>query len=168
MVTTVHVNVSAGPSKWTKACQDAVTHLNVLFNRSHINVALSMSGGSGLTIAVITDPSIQGSAVHGRTSSEFSDSGKMLRAQVRLPATVTINTPTGIRDAGPGILEVIAAHEFVHALGHNTHNSLLMAQTMSKVMGDSAAQDKLKAGTVEMPPLKLSAATITALQTIWT
>jgi hypothetical protein len=91
----------------------------------------------------------------------------MLRAEVRLPVKVTINTPRGVRDAGPGILEVIAGHEFVHALGHSDHNSQLMAQTMYKDMGDNAVGDKLKAGSVRMPPLTLSSDSISVLKEIW-
>lgn len=52
--------------------------------------------------------------------------------------------------------EVVAAHEFVHALGHAPHTSHLMAQTVYKVLGDRASGDKLKAGAIVMPPLELS------------
>jgi hypothetical protein len=63
--------------------------------------------------------------------------------------------------------EVIAAHEFVHALGHAPHNSHLMAQTLNKVLGDRAAGDKLKAGAVAMPPLQLSDESVAMLKGIW-
>ena len=79
-----------------------------------------------------------------------------MKAEVRLPVKLTINTPRGEREAGPGMHEVVAAHEFVHALGHAPHNSHLMAQTLHKVMGDRSAGDKLRAGSDSMPPLQLS------------
>ncbi len=158
---TVYVKLTGLGSNWTKPCQHAVTDLNSQFKRNGIKVVLATSGSQGPTITVKTDHSIQGDAVHGRTTAESNDSGKMLRAEVRLPVKVTINTP------GPGILEVIAGHEFVHALGHSVHNSQLMAQTMYKEMGDNAAGDKLKAGSVRMPPLTLSPDSISELKSIW-
>jgi hypothetical protein len=163
------VNVKLGHigPQWTKACKQATTDLNLLFRRKGVNVFLAVAGSEGPTISVRTDPGILGTAVHGRTTAETTGSGQLLSAEVRLPLKVVINTPSGIRDAGPGVLEVIAAHEFVHALGHAAHNSLLMAQTMTKQMGDSAAGDKLTAGGVTMPPLDLAADSVDALKAIW-
>jgi predicted Zn-dependent protease len=155
-----------GPD-WTKACKQAVADLNLLFRRKAIDVVLAVSGSDGPTITVHTDPGILGTAVHGRTTTETTDSGRLLRAEVRLPIKVVINTPNGIRDAGPGVLEVIAAHEFVHALGHAKHNSHLMAQTLTKRMGDAASGDKLAAGGVTMPPLDLAAESVEELKAIW-
>ena len=164
---TVYVDLGGLDSKWTKACQKAITDLNTLFGRNSIKVALTTKGPQALAITVMTDPSIQGTALHGRTSAETDASGRMLRATVRLPVNVTINTPGGVRDAGVGILEVIAAHEFVHALGHAPHNSLLMTQTVYKEPGDNAGGDILRAGSVRMPPLLLSAESINILTTGW-
>jgi len=166
-MTMVSVKLVGVGANWTKPCQQAVTDLNHLFKRSDIKVVLAMNGSQGPTITVKTDATIQGDAVHGRTTSESNASGELLRAEVRLPVKVTINTPQGVRDAGPGVLEVIAGHEFVHALGHGSHNSQLMGQTMYKEIGDSPAGDKLKAGSVKMPPLMLSAQSISDLKAIW-
>jgi hypothetical protein len=162
------VNVKLGGlnASWTAACKQAVTDLNFLFKRKGIKVALALNG-AGPTITVRTDPAILGTAVHGRTSAETDGAGKLLRAEVRLPVKLTINTPSGIRDAGTGMAEVVAAHEFVHALGHEPHNSHLMAQTLYKVLGDRAAGDKLKAGAVAMPPLQLSDESVEMLKGIW-
>jgi hypothetical protein len=154
-------------SHWTAACKQAVKDLNLLFRRKGINVALALNG-AGPTISVKTDPGILGTAVHGKTSAETDDAGRLRRAEVRLPVKLTINTPKGVRDAGTGMAEVIAAHEFVHALGHEPHNSHLMAQTLTKVMGDRAAGDKLQAGAVTMPPLELSDDSVAMLKQIWT
>jgi hypothetical protein len=162
------VNIKLGDigSLWTAACKQAVKDLNLMFRQKGIKVALAVNG-TGPTIAVKTDPAILGSAVHGRTRAELDGAGKLLRAEVRLPVKLTINTPKGIRGAGTGMAEVIAAHEFVHALGHTDHNSHLMAQTMHKMMGDRAAGDKLKAGAVSMPPLQLSDDSVKLLKGIW-
>ena len=162
------VNVKLGDigSQWTTACKQAVSDLNSLFRRKGIEVALALNG-AGPTITVRTDPGILGTAVHGRTSAETNGAGKLLRAEVRLPVKLTINTPKGMRDAGTGMAEVVAAHEFVHALGHAPHTSHLMAQTLYKVLGDRAAGDKLKAGAVAMPPLQLSDESVEMLKGIW-
>jgi hypothetical protein len=166
-MTTVAVQLQHVGSLWTRPCQKAVATLNDLFRRNHLNVTLTITGSAGTTITVKTDASIQGNAVHGRTTAETDGNGKLLRAEVRLPVKVTINTPQGVRDAGPGILEVIAGHEFVHALGHSTHNSQLMGQTMYKELGDNAAGDQLRSGGVKMPPLMLSPQSVSELKTIW-
>lgn len=154
-------------SAWAKACKQAVADLNVLFKQNGIPVALATSGAEGPTITVKTDPGILGTMTHGQTTAETTGSGKLLRAEVRLPVKVVINTPGGLRAAGPGILEVIAAHEFVHALEHAPHNSHLMAQTMTKQMGDTPAKDRLAAGGVVMPPLLLAPESVEALKAIW-
>jgi hypothetical protein len=91
----------------------------------------------------------------------------MIGAKVRLPVKVTINSPKGIRDAGPGLHEVIAAHELIHAIGHGSHNTHLMGQTLNKELGDNPAGDKVRSGTVKMPPLKLSRESINLLTKIW-
>ncbi|MFL6606063.1 MAG: hypothetical protein ACJ8R9_32700 [Steroidobacteraceae bacterium] len=161
------VKIGGLAADWAAACRQAVLQLNSVFHARHINVVLETNGASSPVICVRTDPSIQGSAVHGRTTSEFNSSGAMLRAEVRLPVSVKINTPSGLRNAGPGVLQVIAGHELVHALGHDQHNSHLMAQTMYKEMGDRAGQDKLRAGSISLPPLSLSPESVTTLKSIW-
>jgi ribosomal protein S27E len=93
--------------------------------------------------------------------------GMWIRANVRLPVKVQVNTPAGLRDAGTGVLEVVAGHEFVHALGHEPHNTHLMSQTMYKEAGDRPAQDKLKGGTVHLPPLTLSDASASLSKSAW-
>jgi hypothetical protein len=162
------VNVRLGHigAHWTSACKQAVHDLNALFRRKGIGVTLAV-GGHGPTISVATDPGIAGTAVHGRTSAETDDAGRLLRADVRLPVKLTINTPSGVREAGVGMAEVVAAHEFVHALGHAPHTSHLMAQTLYKVLGDRPAGDQLKAGAVIMPPLELSDDSVGMLKGIW-
>jgi hypothetical protein len=163
----ISVKLSDIGSQWTKACKKAMTDLNVLFTRNGLAIVLGASGSDGPIITVTTDPSIIGTAVHGRTTAEAGDSGRLVRAQVRLPVKVVINTPSGIRDAGLGVLEVIAAHEFVHALGQEPHNSHLMAQTFSKQPGDTPAGDTLQAGGISLPPLSLASDTVDLLKSIW-
>jgi hypothetical protein len=42
-----------------------------------------------------------------------------------------------------------------------------MAQTLTKVLGDRAAGDKLQAGGIAMPPLQLSDDSVAQLKAIW-
>ncbi|MDG3007263.1 hypothetical protein [Paludisphaera mucosa] len=164
---TVHVNLGEIGPHWTKACKKAVADLNALFHRKGVAVVLSASGAEGPSITVRTDSGILGTAVHGKTTAETGDGGRLLRAEVRLPVKVVINTPDGVRQAGPGVLKVIAAHEFVHALGQVEHSSHLMAQTLYKQLGNSPAGDTLKAGAVTLPPLSLASDTVELLKSIW-
>jgi hypothetical protein len=143
-----------------------MVHLNELFKHNNIKVTLAAAGPKGPTINVKTDGSIPADAVHGRTSASASG-GRLTTADVVLPIKVTINTPQGVRDAGPGVLEVIAAHEFIHALGQGEHTTLLMTRTMYKQPGDNAAGDRLKAEGGTMPPLKLAPDTVSMLKDIW-
>jgi hypothetical protein len=166
-MTTVSVQLNHLGTHWTRACEKAVATLNDLLRRNGVGVSLAIGRSTAPSIAVKIDPGIQGNAVHGRTTAESNDTGRLLRAVVGLPVKVTINTPQGMRDAGPGILEVIAGHEFVHALGHASHNSELMGQTMYKELGDSAAGDRLRSGGAKMPPLTLSSESVDQLKTIW-
>lgn len=163
----VHVNLNEIGPKWTKACKQAVADLNHLLGKNGVGVALSLGGSEGPGITVRTDSSIIGTAVHGKTSAETDDAGRLLSAVVRLPIKVLIPTPSDTREAGPGILEVIAAHEFVHALGQAKHNSHLMAQTWTKLAGDTPAGDTLQAGGISMPPIDLSSDTVDQLKAIW-
>lgn len=163
----IRVGIKGLSADWATACRHAVAHLNVEFKKKHIPVVLEADGVTGPLISVQTDASIQGTAVHGRTHAVFDGSGNLISADVRLPVEVLINTPAGLRNAGGGVLEVVAGHEFVHALGHEPHNTLLMTQTFYKEAGDRPAQDKLKGGTVYLPPLVLSDDSVTLLQSVW-
>src|SRR3954451_394816 len=89
---------SIGPH-WTAACKHAVTNLNLLFRRRGIGVALALHG-AGPVLSLVTDPRTRGPVVQGRTSAETDGGGRLLRADVRLPVRLTINTPNGIREAG--------------------------------------------------------------------
>lgn len=166
-MTTVYVSLNVA-KRWSGACQKAITDLNRLFKQHRINVTLTTAASKGPTIEVRNDVTVQGDAVHGRTSAGADSTGKLVSADVRLPTNVTINTPNGIRDAGQGILEVIVAHEYIHALGHGAHDSHLMGQTLQKQLGDTPSGDRLKAGVISMPPLALSPETIQTLKAIWT
>lgn len=154
-------------SQWVSACNQAVADLNAIFKRKGVRVVLATSGSDGPVITVKVDRSIQGTAVHGRTSAVTDTAGNLTSAEVRLPEKAIINTPNGTRGVGLGVLKVIAAHEFVHALGQEEHNSHLMAQTMTKNSGDTPAGDKLQADGLSLPPIVLAKESIDLLKSIW-
>jgi len=162
----VSVKLKGLPSEWASACRHAITALNGVFKTKHVSVVLEADGNTGPIISVRVDTSIQGTAVHGQTHAEFHND-VLATADVRLPEKILINTPARLRNAGPAVFQVIAAHEFVHALGQEHHNSHLMAQTMQKDAGDSPGQDKLRAGAIVLPPIVLSDDSISLLQSIW-
>jgi predicted Zn-dependent protease len=162
----VYVDLGSIGSKWPTACRTAVAHLNQLFTQNSIGVSLALIGKGDPRIAVRTDPSIKGT-LHGHTQTR-TISGQLLSAVVSLPVKATINTPQGVREAGAGVLEVIVAHEFVHALGQVQHtNSHLMYSPMSPVPGDSPAGDILQGNGVNLPPLALAPDTVDLLQSLW-
>ena len=177
-MTTVNVNLN-NAGEWKKPCEQAVANLNSLFKQHKINVVLATGGSKGPTITVKIDGSIKMGITHGTTRTVMRG-GKLWHSDVGVPtpALINISTPKRVRRAGPGVFEVIAAHELVHALGHTQppHNTHLMAQTFEKAPGDSAAGDKLKEVKVvkgakqygaTLPPLKLSTASVAALKKIW-
>lgn len=151
---------------WTHAFRQAITRLNTLFHHGSVGVTLSLTG-AGPVITVRTDASIGATALHGKASTETDGAGRLRKSEVRLPVRIEINTPRGMRPAGPGVYEVVAAHELVHSLGHADHNTHLMSQTFQKVMGNSAAGDRLQAGSGMLPPIQLSDESIGVLKGIW-
>lgn len=151
---------------WMGAFERAITNLNALFRRERAAIVLSQTS-EGPVISVRVDSSIGTTAVHGQATTETTTAGRLVRSEVRLPVQIEINTPRGMRGAGPGVYEVVAAHELVHSLGHAGHNSHLMAQTFQKVMGDTPAGDRLQANTVILPPLRLSDDSVSLLRGIW-
>jgi hypothetical protein len=162
----VYVDLGSIGPKWPAACRTAVAHLNKLFKQNSIGVSLALIGQGGPRIMVQTDASITGT-LHGHTQTQ-TISGQLQSAVVTLPVKASINTPQGVREAGAGVLEVIVAHEFVHALGQVKHStSNLMCSPMMPVPGNSPSGDLLQANGVNLPPIALASDTIQLLQSLW-
>jgi hypothetical protein len=161
----VCVDLGSIGSKWPTACRRAVARLNQLFAQNAIGVSLALIGQGAPRITVRTDPAIKGT-LHGHTQTKTT-SGVLLSAVVSLPVKAMINTPDGMREAGPGVMEVIVAHEFVHALGQVEHTSQLMCSPMTPFPGDSPSGDLLQANAVNLPPIALAPDTIELLQSLW-
>lgn len=160
----VAVKLKDLPSEWASACRHATTALNAVFRSKQINVVLQADGHAGPIISVRVDPNIV--ALHGHTSAE-SNNAVLTTADVNLPGKPLVSTPASVRNAGSGVLQVIAAHEFVHALGQTGHDSHLMTWKMDVAAGDSPSQDRLRAGALLLPPIILSDDSISLLQSIW-
>jgi hypothetical protein len=164
---TVYVDLGSLGSKWPAACRKAVARLNQLFKDNSIGASLALIGEGAPRIAVKTDAAIKGT-LHGHTQTRTTESGQLLSAVISLPVKATINTPEGVREAGAGVLEVIVAHEFVHALGQVKHSPThLMASPMTPVPGNSPSGDILQANGVNMPPVVLASDTVDLLQSLW-
>ena len=126
---TVYVDLGSIGPKWPTACRRSVAHLNQLFTQISISVSLALIGQGAPRITVRTDPSIKGT-LHGHTQTKTT-SGQLVGPVVSLPVKAMINTPDGMREAGPGVLEVIVAHEFIHPLGQVEHTSQLMCSPIT-------------------------------------
>ena len=160
----VAVKLKDLPSEWASACRHATTVLNGVFRTKHINVVLEADGHSGPIISVRVDPSIVG--LHGHTSAK-TNNDVLTAADVNLPGKPLVSTPARVRNAGSGVLQVIAAHEFVHALGQTGHDSHLMTWKMDVAAAGTPSQDRLRAGAILLPPIILSDDSISLLQSIW-
>src|ERR1700690_3828298 len=160
----VAVKLNDLSSEWASACRHAATVLNGIFKTKHINVVLEADGHTGPIISVRVDPAIVG--LHGHTTAE-SNNSVLTSADVHLPGKPLVSTPASVRNAGSGVLQVIAAHEFVHALGQTDHDSHLMTWKMDVAYGDTPGQDRLRAGAVLLPPIILSEESISLLRSIW-
>jgi len=168
----ISVNLSTLPSEWAVPCKMAIKDLNRRFKEGRIGVEL-VAGNvkiKGPVIDVKIDPGIKNNMVHGKTSAAVNASGQLIKSTIGLPKVLEFAVPwgkSGMRSAGAGARSVIAGHEFIHALMHHSHNSHLMAQTLSVEIGDDAKDDKLKAFGISMPPLQLSNDTISQLKALW-
>ena len=168
----VSVNLAALGSDWKIPCNMAIAELNKIFKKGRIPVELVAGARAkkGPSIEVKVDPSIKKNLAHGKTSTSVSGGGQMIKATIGLPKELNFAVPwgdTGMRAAGAGARSVVAGHEFVHALMHNSHNTHLMAQTLTVAIGNDAKDDKLKAFGVSMSPIQLSKDSISRLKAAW-
>ena len=102
----------------------------------------------------------------------------MFRCDITVPADPKINTPSGLRGVGSGVLIVMLVHEMVHACGlsdeeHSTSGDLFMASPIV-LIGDRQADDRVDSGRTDasrnrvgMPPLLLNDDTVRKIQQSW-
>ncbi len=112
-----------------------------------------------------------GKKMHGRTP-QLSREDKIEKAFVFLPKSPPINTPSGVRLAGPGVLKVIVFHELLHAVGLSNDDHApddVFQANPQPYPGDTPAEDGLMIGSTakHMPPIILSQTTIRLVKGLW-
>jgi len=188
---TIYTGSLAG--SWAHVFREALHEFNLLASTHSLGVSITVSkqppdGQGGANLSVQTaDGAI--SASHDGTTSTGNFDGKRLhgltllfsrepekvleKAYIYLPSQPKINTPNGLRAAGPGVMKVIAAHELLHACGleNSNHSSYDLFQGNPRVdAGDTAKGDRvlIGIGPKAMPPLYLSGGTANSIKDLWT
>lgn len=102
------------------------------------------------------------------------EGGSIEKAFMFLPSQPMINTPSGQRPTGVGIMKIIALHELIHGCGlHNSDHSPndVFNGYPSADAGRTAAQDRIQitvGGRYQfMPPVILSGATAVKISSLW-
>lgn len=184
---TVDASAVTGAS-WTTAVNAAIRDLNSLFTTHSINVSLTASESAVVVVALSSGNytfSVDGSPhrgtlrtdiLHGVTRSLDRITGSTRnreKAYIFLPQDPKVDPHAArSRNVGEPVMRVIIAHEFLHALGLDDHDrgfEGLLAGSWTLNEGRRPADDTVTpfGRTTRLPPLTLSADTITRLQTMW-
>jgi hypothetical protein len=189
----VYADQSIKSGVWASQFAASIREFNQLSKQHNLGVTLEASdsapvpgrGGADVSIAtangqlkfeydgVRQQHAFDGTSMHGKTKQILRDDG-MEKAYVFVPAQPMILTPNGRRPVGPGVMKLIAVHEFVHACGlvdaEHTMEDLFQASpqvdyhsdpSRDRVMGKRGDQ------TVWMPPLFLSSTTARRIKEVW-
>jgi hypothetical protein len=114
--------------------------------------------------------------LHGATRSIdtiIRDKRARERAYIFLPQDPKVDPQKArSRTVGEPVMRVVAAHEFLHALGLDTHDPGmlgLLAKSMSLNAYGKPADDTVSpfGSQTKMPPLTLSGNTVARLQAMW-
>jgi len=180
--------------QWASVMSEAIRDFNALSRIKGLGVTLvtaseapAARGGGGADVAValgsgnitasyegtVTTGNFDGSTMHGQTL-QYKIDNRIEKAFVFLPAAPLINTPRGRRPVGPGVMKVIAIHEFVHACGLSNaeHSTDDLFQGFPQVdPGDNAAGDRVRIQSGRsmtwMPPLVMAANTVRRIKSVW-
>ena len=177
---------------WLTAVQEAIREFNALSTAHRLGVtyiqsesAPSDTGGANLSIATgnggvsfsysgTHTTTINGRALHGSTMLISRQGGSIEKAFMFLPGQPMINTPSGQRPTGLGIMKIIALHELIHGCGlHNSDHSPndVFNGFPSADPGRTAVQDRIQitvGGQYQfMPPVIFSGATAAKISGLW-
>lgn len=177
---------------WRIAVQAAAREFNNLSRRHRLGVkyvesrtASTDTGGANITVATANGAvtfnylgrhvtSMNGMALHGRTLLISQANSPIEKAFMVLPSQPLINTPSGQRPVGAGLMKVIAFHELIHGCGlHNSDHSPddVFNGNPSADAGSIPARDRIQimvGGQYRfIPPILLSATTVRKISPLW-
>lgn len=177
---------------WLTAIRDAISEFNTLSATHNLGVtytqsttAPSDSGGADISISTgngsmsfsysgTHTTTVNGRALQGSTLLISRQGGPVEKAFMFLPNQPVINTPSGQRPTGQGVMKVIALHELIHGCGlHNADHTAddVFNGFPSTNPGRTAAQDRIQI-TVggqyrSMPPIIFSGTTAIKISRLW-
>jgi len=184
----LNIDVSAVHGLWATAIAAAIRELNTLFTSNNVNVSLATAPSAPVKVALsngtYTFPvngvnqtgTLRTDVLHGVTRSLDLQLGKNISRQQAftfLPQHPKTDPQVRTsREVGEPVMRVIAAHEFLHALGLDQHDPSfngLFAKSWTLNTGGKPSADTVSpfGGTAKLPPLVLSGDTISRLQTLW-
>ncbi len=175
---------------WSSAVSAAIRELNTLFTGNQVNVTLAVGESAVILVALSSgrytfqvdgtnqSGTLRTDILHGATRSIDRQTGRNVnfnreRAYIFLPLNPRVNPRVASsRLVGEPVMRVIVAHEFLHALGLDAHDPAfegLLSQSWTPNEGRRPAGDTVSpfGGTATLPPLTLSADTLSRLRALW-
>lgn len=177
---------------WLTAVQEAIREFNALSTAHKLGVTYTQSesapsetGGANMSIATgnggvsfsysgTHTATINGRALQGSMKLVSREGDPIEKAFMFLPSQPMINTPSGQRPTGLGVMKLIALHELIHGCGldnsDHTPNDVFNGNP-SVDPGHTAVQDRIQI-TVGgqrkyMPPVIFSGATAAKISGLW-
>lgn len=182
------IDASGVHAAWSTAVVAAIRDLNGLFTGNGVNVRLVAAPQGVVTVGVTSGSytfPVNGSTqtgklrtdiLHGATRAIDYQLGTNISRQhayifLPLHPRISPQSPTS-REVGEPIMRVMAGHEFLHALGLDAHDPSfngLFSASWTPNQGTRAAQDTVSpfGSSTKLPPLTLSADTISRLRKLW-
>jgi hypothetical protein len=181
-------------SRWAKIFKPGIDECNRLYKSKNLGITFRVSGSvptarGGANVWVrVAQSSINlqyknvnkktpfnGRYLHGYTALLSGETTHEIeKAYIFLPADphISTNTPSGplYRKVGEGVMKVIFVHELIHACGlHNSDhtNDDIFKGRPNVDYGSTPQGDKVVVGGRKMPPLYLSAATVSKIKSLW-
>jgi hypothetical protein len=184
---TIYIGALAG--SWGHAFRQAMQEFNNLASAHKLGVTITEPKNAdkdavNLTVQTANGPvsasydgqtrseQFDGGRIHGQTLLFWRDPGNVVeKGFIYLPDQPLVNTPSGQRPVGAGVMKVIGAHELLHACGldNGDHSTDLFQANPQVDYGNTAASDRILIGKGPkgMPPLVLDGATAKKIRDLW-